>query len=700
MKMNRWNRADADAAITRWGGAQGNEFASRLYTARLIGADPELVLHGGGNVSVKSTFRNVFGEQIEALYVKASGADLASLGPDEFVALNLGELRRLGELESMSDEIMRDELRIRQLRAGGPTPSVETLMHAFLPQRFVDHSHADAILTLTNQPDGDRRMRDLLDDEAAVLPYIRPGFDLALAVGELIQSAPDTRAIVLIKHGLVTFADDAKTCYERHIELVQRCKAEVSKCVCSVAAPASHATYEQVEKTVTAMAPILRGQIAGKTGNEDQPHARCILEWRSTDEILAILDDDCAPLLAAAGPLTGDHVIQTKPWAAFIETLDPSEVGQMAEKLQAELESYRNRYLEYVERHTEQPCDADPNPVVFWVRGVGLLCWGQDKRHAGVMADIAEHTLRVKMNAARMGQYESIDDAHLIDCEFRALQRAKRKPSAGGALAGQVVVISGGAGAIGVAIAATCLREGAHVALTDLSQPRLDTATDRLIAGADQTRVFGVVMDVTDDASVESGYARIVRNFGGLDVIVPNAGVAHAAAIDEMTTADFKRVMDINAVGYLTFMREGIRVLKSQGLGGNIVINASKNVFGPGKAFGAYSASKAAGHQLGKVAAIELAPHDIRVNMINADAVFGDKEIPSGLWEDVGPGRAKSRNMDPSELPEFYRQRNLLKTRVCGRHVGEAVVFFAGNKTPTTGATLPVDGGVIEAFPR
>ncbi len=207
-------------------------------------------------------------------------------------------------------------------------------------------------------------------------------------------------------------------------------------------------------------------------------------------------------------------------------------------------------------------------------------------------------------------------------------------------------------------------------------------------------------MNVTDEESVRTGFAEVVRTYGGVDVIVPNAGTAHVASIEDLDVGDFRRVMEVNAVGYLLFMQEGIRILKQQVLGGNIVINASKNVFGPGKDFGAYSASKAAGHQLGKVAAIELAPFGIRVNMINADAVFGDAETPSGLWATVGPKRAKSRNMKEEDLAEYYRGRNLLKARVSGRHVGNAVVFFASNATPTTGATLPVDGGIVEAFPR
>jgi NAD(P)-dependent dehydrogenase (short-subunit alcohol dehydrogenase family) len=264
----------------------------------------------------------------------------------------------------------------------------------------------------------------------------------------------------------------------------------------------------------------------------------------------------------------------------------------------------------------------------------------------------------------------------------------------------QVVIISGGAGAIGAAIAESCAKAGACVVIADLDAERVKSVANDISAQFGEGVAMGVVTDVTDESSVREGFDEACRAYGGVDVVIPNAGIAHVSPIEQMSLPDFRRVMDVNATGYLLFMREGIRVLKRQGLGGHIIINASKNVFGPGKEFGAYSASKAAGHQLGKVAAIELAEHNIRVNMINADAVFSHKGIESGLWSEVGPQRAKSRGMKTEDLPEYYRKRNLLGARVYGRHVGAAVVFFASNATPTTGATLPVDGGVVDAFPR
>jgi NAD(P)-dependent dehydrogenase (short-subunit alcohol dehydrogenase family) len=293
--------------------------------------------------------------------------------------------------------------------------------------------------------------------------------------------------------------------------------------------------------------------------------------------------------------------------------------------------------------------------------------------------------------------------------EFFALEQAKLAPQAPRPLENQVVVISGAAGAIGSAVAEVCAEAGAYVALTDIDVEGAARAAERIgprIYGraepgrAEADRAVALRMDVTDEASVRTALDAVARHFGGVDVIVPNAGVAHVSNMDELSTEEFNLVMDVNAVGCLNLIREGTRELKRQALGGNIVIISSKNVFSPGAAFGAYSASKAAGHQLGRVAAIELAAHGIRVNMINPDAIFGDVETPSGLWKTVGGRRAEAKGVEEKHLPEYYRARNLLKARVTGRHVGNAVVFFASNATPTTGASLPVDGGLPEAFPR
>ncbi len=697
---NRWDDQAAAEAIQRWGDHHGSDFALRLYTADLIGQDPDLVLHGGGNVSLKRPYRTILGDEVEAIHVKGSGWDLAGIEPEGMPALDLGRLRCLRSLGSLDDHTMTNELRTHLFDASAPTPSLETLLHAFLPHRFIDHSHADAVLALTNQPDGERLIREALAEKVAILPYVTPGFELAKAVAELFESNPSVEGVVLIHHGLVTFGDEARTSYERHIRIVDACEKFIAQHGAGRRLTASYQPPASPAELATLVAPIMRGLIALPTGDEDHPYVRSILEWRASEPVLEFVNSAEAKELATTGPLTTDHLIRTKPNPLFVENPAWSDVEALRAQLQESIEAYRERYYAYVAAHGGPTGEVDPSPKVVLLPGAGVFSWGRTKREARIAADITEHALSTKAKAQSIGSYVGLDARHLFAMEFRAMQLAKLDRRAERPLERQVVVISGGAGAIGAAIAETCARVGAHVVVTDINEERLNHVTQWIEKAFGPGTAASVVMDVTNEDSVRSGYEEICRLYGGVDVVVPNAGVAHVAPIEELRLEDFRRVLDINATGYLLFMREGIRVLRRQGLGGHIVINSSKNVFGPGKDFGAYSASKAAGHQLGKVAAIELAPHGIRVNMINADAVFAHGDIPSGLWAEVGPQRAKSRRMKTEDLPEYYRSRNLLKARVYGHHVGNAVVFFATNATPTTGATLPIDGGVVEAFPR
>ena len=339
-------------------------------------------------------------------------------------------------------------------------------------------------------------------------------------------------------------------------------------------------------------------------------------------------------------------------------------------------------------------------PRVVLVPGAGVFCFGRTKHDARIAADITLQQIRVQAVAHGMGGYEAASPAHLCEMEHWSLQQAKLGNNAHRPLESQVVLITGGAGAIGYGIAKTCAEAGAHVVVTDIEVERLGRVVERLEAAHGPGTATGIAMNVTDEASVRAGFDEVCRRCGGVDVVVANAGIAHVAPVAELTLRDLERVMAVNFTGMFLTIREGVRVLRAQGLGGNIVVNSSKNVFGPGKDFGAYSSSKAAGHQLGKVAAIELASEGIRVNMINADAIFTEDDIESGLWATVGPDRARSRGLKIDDLPEYYRSRNLLRVRVRARHVGNAVVFLASNRTPTTGATIPVDGGVVEAFPR
>ncbi len=696
---SRWNDTEAAAAVDRWGAAHGRDMALRVYTSRLIGADPTLVLHGGGNTSLKRPVTTVAGDEITALFVKGSGSDLGTIEPQGFTA----PLERLRRLDALSEAEMTNQLRINRLDAAAPAPSVETLLHAFLPYRFIDHSHADALLCLSNQPCGVALLQEAVGPQVAVLPYVTAGFPLARAVARAHDQQPNVTGIIVAQHGLFTFGDDARTAYERHIAIVDACERFIAARRPQRLFTPGYRTEAPPAELAARAAPILRGLLAERTGDEDVPYRRCLLDWRADDGVLAFVNSAEAPRLAATGPLTPDHVIRTKPFSLYVPAPAWDDAAQLRRQLEQAVADFVARYEAYVAEHQSRGragAKLDPLPRVVFLPGAGMFCAGRTKRAARVVADIAAQSLPIKAIAHGMNGYEAAAAEHQYEMEYWSLQQAKLGSEAERPLERQVALITGAGGAIGYGIAKVCAEAGAHVVLTDIDAARLAHVTEQIEHAHGTGTAAAVTMDVTNADSVRAGFDEACRCYGGIDVVVANAGIAHVSPVADLTDADLARVMAVNFTGTFLTVREAIRVLRAQGLGGNIIINSSKNVFGPGKDFGAYSASKAAGHQLGKVSAIELAAEGIRVNMINADAIFSEGDVPSGLWATVGPDRARSRGLKFEELQEYYRGRNLLHARVTARHVGNAVVFFASNKTPTTGATLPVDGGLVDAFPR
>lgn len=683
---SRWSDEAARAAIARWGAA-GEQLALRVYTSRLIGEDTDLVLHGGGNTSVKGTFRTLLGDEVECLWVKGSGSSLDKVEPRDFPALDLAYLRRLRALDALSDEEMVNQLRTHLFDASSPNPSVEALLHAFLPHTFVDHSHADAVLVLTNHADGEGLIREALGKRVAILPYIMPGFPLAKAVAEIVERSGEIEGVVLIKHGLFSFGKTAKESYERHVELVAACEALAEK----KAAPRTTASVPAA-RPLAEIAPLLRGLLASDPGESPK---RLVMEHRGGREVLAALADASVARLAGTGTLTPDHVIRTKAWPLLVGAGDD---------LAASVKRFRERYDVYFERaaatKTTKLKKLDSAPRVVLVPGIGALCFGKSKADAIIAADITEHTLRSKWTGERLGGYESLPDGDLFDMEYWSLEQAKLGKAAERVLERQVALVTGAAGAIGRGVCDALAEAGAALVLVDRDEAALAKAVGELEPRFGRGSAIAVVADVSDDAAVRAAFDRACEAFGGVDIVVPNAGIALVRPLAELSGADARRVSDVNYIGVLATLREAERVFRAQGTGGSVIVSASKNVFAPGKDFGAYSASKAAALQIAKIAAIELAPLGVRVNAINADAVFAHGETPSGLWQEVGPDRAKSRGLTMAELEEFYRNRNLLRAKVEAKHVGAAVVFFASGKTPTTGATLPVDGGIAEAFPR
>ncbi len=691
--QDRWNDADAESYLDKYGPKWGADLALRTYSSRIIGADDALVLHGGGNTSVKGVERTILGDEVPAVYVKGSGWDLAKIEPQGFPAVELAHMLRLVELPVLSDETMVNEQRTHMFDASAPNPSIETLLHAFLPQRFVDHTHADAILALTNHPEGEDYVRAALGDDILIVPYVKPGFDLARLCAERFRAFPDCAAMVLMQHGLFTWGDTARRAYAHHIELVTKAEEFV------VARALPKAPRPGVDKLATAraraaqIAPLLRGALAesGKTW---------VLTHRVDADTLARVNDPRLDRWVEAGPLTPDHVIRTKNLGCVVRVPDGDDAA-MRTAIGDAIGTYRVDYQTYFDRQSERVGGGltrlDTTPRVLLVPGVGVFAVGEDPKATRIILDITDHTLAVKDESEGLGAFEGLPEDDLFDVEYWSLEQAKLGKSKAKPLARKVALITGGAGAIGIGIAKKLREQGACIVLADRDDAALARAEGVLGKGADLTLVR---MDVTIEASVANGFADAAGAFGGVDIVVPNAGIAHSAPLPSLADDDFRRVMDVNAHGVFLTVREAGRIFQRQGTGGDIILISSKNVFGPGAEFAAYSASKAAAHQLCRVAAIEYAKFDVRVNMVNPDAVFAQDGVASGLWAEVGPDRAKAKGLAFDQLPDHYRQRNLLKAVVTGDHVGNAVVFLATRQTPTTGASIPVDGGVENAFPR
>lgn len=698
--QSRWIENEAGGFVERFAARWGPDLALRVYTSRLLGAEPHLVLHGGGNTSVKTVVRDLLGEERSVICVKGSGQDLATIEPRQLPALDLRGLSRLRSLDALADADMVNQLRTHLLDAASPTPSIETLLHVFLPDKFVDHTHADAALVYGNRPEGGAELAHALGAEVGVLPWIRPGLPLAKAAAEFREQHPEAIGLVVRQHGVFSWGPDARTSYERQIEIVDRVEHAIRGRL------QGRTTLLDVEVTVAEsdarsvaveVAPLLRRLLADPSGDALRPRRPLILEWRPTREALAAADAREAPSLFRTAPLTPDHVIRTK---AHYVVSGPTE-GELSDAVTAFRADYHAYFEQGAQGTPEELRMHDPYPRVVLVKGGGLFAWGPTKQAARIAADIAEPTIRGKVLARALSSYESLPDRELFEIEYWSLERAKLGSAGEPALARQIALVTGAAGALGLAISRKLLQRGAHVVLADLDAGALERAAE-LLAEPFGSAVHSVVMDVTDERSVRRGFEECVLRFGGLDVLVANAGVAHVAAIADLELADWERVIRVNETGTFLCFREAARILGRQKLGGRLILNASKNVPSPGADFAAYSASKAAAVQIARVAALELAAHGILVNMVHPDAVFEDAASgqSSGLWNTVGAERMRSRGMSPEKLREHYRQRNLLGVAVTAEHVAEAVAFFAAGRTPTTGAALTVDGGLKETFYR
>ncbi|MBT8356945.1 MAG: bifunctional aldolase/short-chain dehydrogenase, partial [Deltaproteobacteria bacterium] len=512
-------------------------------------------------------------------------------------------------------------------------------------------------------------------------------------------------AIVIINHGIFTFGEDARTSYERMIEYVNKAELFIKKELQGktlIPRISDIASFQIAEDAIARAAQTIRGACAHPI--PDGSLRRLYAETRNETDLIKISLSKEAKTICDSGVLTPDHAIRTKNQMVYIESV-PDKDSDLKDIIRQKVKSFKQSYRRYFNKQLKDKGvdrkPLDPYPRVFLVAGLGLVCLGFTRQDARIAADIAEHTIRAKLKAILLDKYVPISDSHVFDMEYWYMQQKKlHLLSSPPILQGQVALITGGAGAIGFGIADRLLASGAVVVLSDIDEPGLQKVQSILVERYTESQVEVITFDVTKYSSVEKAFEKISCKLGGIDIVVPNAGTAHVAKIEDLDPDKLDQVLAVNLKGTFNTIKASIPVFKRQETGGNIVVVSSKNVLDPGAAFGAYSASKAGAHQISKIAALELAELGVRVNMVNPDAVFGDEEVSSKLWDLIGPDRMECRGLDCDGLQEYYRDRNLLKASVLAEHVGNAVVFFVSNQTPTTGASLPVDGGIPAAFPR
>ncbi len=672
--QSRYDDREAAAVATTFPGVP-EAVALRTYTARLLGADASLVLHGGGNTSAKGRATTLLGEDVEVMWIKGSGWDLATIEPPGHPAVRLAPLRALRELGALRDEDMVNALRLALLDAGAPTPSVEALLHAFLPARFIDHTHADAVLSVADQPNAHDLCRELFGDGLVWVPYVMPGFTLAKRCAEAFDAvAARTKpgVIVLERHGVFTYGETAKESYERMIEAVTRAERFVADRRATVVMP----SVSRDPARETRLLPRLRGALAKAAGLP--PERGPILTVRATDSALSFLDLPHAKLLSQIGCVTPDHVLRTKPVPLFVRD---------DEDLEAKILDYAALYDAYFDQMTRAKevtrTKLDPWPRVLLVPKVGIVTVGKTRAEADIAADVYEHTIDVVLDATYVGKYAPVDRADLFDVEYWGLEQAKIKKTVEAPLGRAIALVTGAASGIGQATAARLVELGAHVMLVD--------RTEIVVDPKKRSQVVFAKADVTREVEVAAAIGECVRAFGGLDVVVSNAGDAPEGALHTKGGQDALRgSLEANLLSHATVARLASDVMLAQGRGGCLLFNASKAAFNPGPGFGPYAVAKSALVALMKQYAIDLGKSGIRANAVNADRVR-TQLFAGGVLE----SRAKARGLPV----DAYFRANLLEREVLAADVADAFAWLAGARA-TTGCVVTVDGGNAAAFPR
>jgi rhamnose utilization protein RhaD (predicted bifunctional aldolase and dehydrogenase)/NAD(P)-dependent dehydrogenase (short-subunit alcohol dehydrogenase family) len=680
-----WTDRDADAAVACYENL-GRDLALRVYTTRLLGQDPRLVLHGGGNTSVKTRLSDLNGEDVDVLCVKGSGWDMGAIEPAGLPAVRLAPLLKLRAREKLSDEEMVRLQRANLIEPGAPNPSVEALLHAFVPHKFIDHTHSTAVLALTDQPDGEALCREVFGARVGYVPYLMPGFGLAKAAAEVFEADPSGEGLILVKHGIFSFGTEARQSYERMIALVTLAEQRLAKnrksAFVSAKLPARAARVADV-------APIIRGACSMPDGQIEGAWKRFVLDFRCNDAVMNFVNGAEVARYGQAGVVTPDHNLRIKNRLLVLAAPGDGDLAGFKKAVRDAVAAYGESYKSYFAANNARvggiKTMLDPMPRVVLVPGVGLFGLGRSKKDAKIAADLAEAAIATITDAEAVGRFEPLPESDLFDVEYWSLEQAKLGGAKELPLAGQIAVITGAAGAIGFATAKAFAAAGAEVALLDV-----DEAAAQAKAKAIGAAALGLRCDVTDAASVRDAFAQVASAFGGVDITVSNAGAAWKGRIGEVDEAVLRESFELNFYGHQRVAQAAVAIMRAQGTGGCLLFNVSKQAVNPGPDFGPYGLPKAATLFLVRQYALEYGSEGIRANAVNAD------RIRSGLLtQEMIALRSKVRGVSEQD----YMRGNLLGREVAAEDVAQAFLAQA-LALKTTADVTTVDGGNIAAALR
>jgi rhamnulose-1-phosphate aldolase/alcohol dehydrogenase len=687
MPKNLWDKKEAKALP---------DLEGLVYRSNLLGRDRAIVNIYGGNTSSKIMLTDHVGRQVEVLAVKPSGSDIINIVAKQFALLKMDEISPLFGREAMTDEEMVDYLNRTAFEPGRPRQSIETLLHAFIPHKHVDHTHPDAVISIACAPDGEATARDLWGERMAWVPYIRPGFTLSKWIGSKVIDNPKIECVVMGKHGLTTWGPDSKTTYDTTIRLVQeaedyvKAKSKGKKVFGAVKAKALKP--KERREIASQIMPVIRGAVSDQRSS--------ILSFDDSDDVLDYVSYERTPAVSQLGAACPDHLVHVKRKPLFVDWQPSEGVEALTARLPEQITAYKKDYEAYFNENKGKDDEiGDPAPRVILIPGIGMINTGKDAINADVSRQLYHRAIAVIEGSEALGGFASLSAAEAFAIEYWPLELYKlrlRPPDRD--LAGKVALITGAASGIGRATAYRLADEGAHVVVADINAAGGTETVDAIVKKYGEKRAIFVNMNVTSEKAVEQAFQDTILAYGGLDILVNNAGIAGGAPITETSLADWQKNIDILATGYFLVARQGFRLLKKQGVGGSLVFVGSKNSISSGKGASAYSAAKAAEVHLARCLAEEGGDLGIRVNSVLPDGVIRGSSIWNSEWKEA---RAKNYGIGTDQLEDFYAKRNLLKVPVFPEDIAEAICFLASSRSgKTTGSMITVDGGVNTAFVR